>query len=68
MPNQPTDGQILLYFAGRNSMTIHRKKIPTPINVPGGGYWLNNVEVDVKQLIDAYKMYAAKETITMGNE
>lgn len=40
--------------------------MPTPTNVPGGGYWLNDTEVDAKQLIDAYKMYAAKETITMG--
>jgi hypothetical protein len=67
MPNQPTDQQILAYFAGNNNMSIH-KKIPTPTHVPGGGYWLNNVEVDVGQLIDAYKLYAARERIVMGKK
>lgn len=65
MPNQPTDEEILLYFGKNNRMDVH-KKIPTPTNVPGGGYWLNNVEVNAEQLIDAYRKYAAKERIVMS--
>ncbi len=65
MPNRLTDEEILLYFGKNNRMDVH-KKIPTPTNVPGGGYWLNDVEVNVEQLIDAYRKYAAKERIVMS--
>jgi hypothetical protein len=58
--------KILEYFGGKNSMRIH-KKIPTT-HVPGGGYWLNDVEVNVEQLFDAYRNYVINETIVMGDK
>lgn len=61
-----TDEEIISYFQGKNHMRI-LKKI-SPVHVPGGGYWLNDVEVDVMQLVEAYKKYAVKETITMSNK
>jgi hypothetical protein len=63
---QLTDEEILVRFQGKNRMDIHKKITPT--NVPDGGYWLNNVEVDVRQFIDAYKKYAGNETIVLGND
>jgi len=67
MPNQPTNEEIISFFGTNNRMDVH-KKIPTPTNVPGGGYWLNNVEVNVEQLIDAYRKYAINERIVMGTK
>lgn len=62
-----TDNQILAYFQGNNTMTIFAN-IPTPTNVPNGGYWLNDVEVDVNQLIHAYRAYSGAKTIVMGRK
>jgi hypothetical protein len=67
MPNKkPTDEEILARFQGKTQMDIYKKI--SPINVPNGGYWLNGIEVDVRQFIDAYKKYAGDETIVVGNK
>jgi hypothetical protein len=60
-----TDEEIISYFCGKRRMRIHKKISPT--NVPGGGYWLNDVEVDVKQLVAVYRKYSGNETITMSD-
>jgi hypothetical protein len=65
MPNKLTDEDIISYFGKNNCMKID-KKIPNITNVPGGGYWLNNVEVNVEQLADAYRKYATTEKIIMS--
>src|ERR1700761_4689123 len=64
MENQLTDEEILARFKGKNRVDIHKKI--SPVNVPGGGYWLNGVEVDVKQIIDVYRKYVGRETIVVG--
>lgn len=38
----------------------------TPTKVDNGGYWLNTVEVDLAQLVAAYRLYSGKKTIVMG--
>ena len=70
MPNQQinnevSDEAIVSFFAGRNKMHVDSKKV-SPKHVPDGGYWLNGVEVDVRQLIDAYKEYTMKVPVVMS--
>ena len=61
-----TDKEILARFHGNNRIQIYKKISVT--NVPGGGYWLNDVEVDEKQIIEMYRKYAGNETIVVGKQ
>ncbi|KAG0081442.1 hypothetical protein BGZ90_008248 [Linnemannia elongata] len=63
-----TDEKILSYFGVNNAMQVQKKNFPAPTNVPGGGYWLNDVEVDVNQLFIAYRTYIANERIVMSKK
>jgi hypothetical protein len=63
-----TDESIFSYFGGYNAMQVKKKNFPAPTNVPGGGFWLNEVEVDVNQLFTAYRTYVANESIVMSKK
>lgn len=60
------DDEIVQHLKGHNTMDIFTT-IPPPVHVPGGGYWLNGTEVDVAQIIKAYRNYAGKATIVVGD-
>ena len=64
-----SDNDIKGFLQGRNSMTVQATILP-PTNVPGGGYWLNDVEVDLDQLIQAYREYVEQKgkRVLMGNK
>jgi hypothetical protein len=62
-----TNEKILSFFGDKNVMEIHAK-IPPPTHVPGGGYWLNGIEVNVEQLFDAYRTYIINERILMSKK
>ena len=69
MPKRPTDQEIFKRFNGKRRMDIflHPKSTFKPTEIRDGGYWLNGVEVDVEQLIKAYRKFEGDKTIVMGD-